>query len=50
MAQRLLRGGHELVGFDPKPEARKDIEGHGAESADSLAAWSQNCRRRARSG
>jgi 6-phosphogluconate dehydrogenase len=37
MAQRLLRGGHQLVGFDPKPEARKDIEGKGAESADSLS-------------
>ena len=38
MAQRLLRGGHALVGFDPKPETRKDLEGRGAESADSLAA------------
>jgi 6-phosphogluconate dehydrogenase len=37
MAQRLLRGGHQLVGFDPKPEARKDLEDKGAESADSLA-------------
>ena len=36
MAQRLLHGGHQVVGFDPKPEARKDIEGKGAESADSL--------------
>jgi 6-phosphogluconate dehydrogenase len=38
MAQRLLRGGHQLVGFDPKPEARKSIEDNGAESAESLAA------------
>jgi len=38
MAQRLLRGGHQLVGFDPKSEARKDIEEKGAESADSLGA------------
>ena len=38
MAQRLMRGGHQLVGFDPKPEARKDLEDKGAESADSLAA------------
>src|SRR6185295_8069564 len=36
MAQRLMRGGHILVGFDPKPETRKDLEGRGAESADSL--------------
>jgi len=38
MAQRLMRGGHQLTGFDPKPEARKDLEDQGAESADSLAA------------
>ena len=37
MAQRLVRGGHRVVGFDPKPEARKDLENQGAESADSLA-------------
>ena len=38
MALRLMRGGHRLVGFDPKADARKDLEGKGAESADSLAA------------
>lgn len=38
MAQRLLRGGHQVVGFDPQPAARKDFEGKGAASADSLAA------------
>jgi len=38
MAQRLIRGGHALVGFDPKPEARKALEANGAQSADSLAA------------
>ncbi|AJP49219.1 6-phosphogluconate dehydrogenase [Rugosibacter aromaticivorans] len=38
MAQRLMRGGHQLAGFDPKPEARKNLEDKGAESADSLAA------------
>jgi 6-phosphogluconate dehydrogenase len=26
MALRLMRGGHELAGFDPKPEARKGLE------------------------
>jgi len=38
MAQRLVRGGHRVVGFDPKPEARKGIEDNGAQSADSLQA------------
>ena len=38
MAQRLVRGGHRVVGFDPDPQARKRIEGFGAESADSLPA------------
>jgi 6-phosphogluconate dehydrogenase len=36
MAQRLLRGGHEVVGFDPAEAARKQIEGKGARSAVSL--------------
>jgi 6-phosphogluconate dehydrogenase len=38
MAQRLLRGGHQLAGFDPKTDARKELESKGAEAADSLAA------------
>jgi 6-phosphogluconate dehydrogenase len=38
MAQRLVKGGHRVVGFDPKPEARSALEQHGAGSADSLAA------------
>jgi len=32
-----MRGGHQLAGFDPKPEARKALEDKGAECADSLA-------------
>ncbi|MFC3715534.1 phosphogluconate dehydrogenase (NAD(+)-dependent, decarboxylating) [Luteimonas soli] len=36
MAQRLVRGGHDVVGFDPKPEARSLVEGFGAKSAASL--------------
>jgi 6-phosphogluconate dehydrogenase len=36
MAQRLLRGGHEVVGFDPAEAARKGIEEKGAQSAASL--------------
>jgi 6-phosphogluconate dehydrogenase len=38
MAQRLVRGGHRVVGFDPGAEARQRIEGFGAGSADSLQA------------
>jgi 6-phosphogluconate dehydrogenase len=38
MAQRLARGGHRIVGFDPKTEARAAIEAAGCESADTLDA------------
>lgn len=38
MSQRLMRGGHQVVGFDPKPDPRKELEDKGAEPADSLAA------------
>jgi 6-phosphogluconate dehydrogenase len=38
MAQRLLRGGHSVVGFDPSAGARKALEGDGGSSADSLQA------------
>jgi 6-phosphogluconate dehydrogenase len=38
MAQRLLRGGHRVVGFAPSPNTRRSIEDKGAESAESLAA------------
>ena len=36
MTLRLARGGHRVVGFDPRSEARNSIETQGAESADSL--------------
>lgn len=36
MVQRLVLGGHRVVGFDPKDEARKTIEDFNAESSDSL--------------
>ncbi len=36
MTQRLVRGGHRVVGFDFKPEARKRVEQHGAESVASV--------------
>ena len=38
MAERLVRGGHRVIGFDPKPDARSSVEDKGAESAASLAA------------
>jgi 6-phosphogluconate dehydrogenase len=36
MAQRLMRAGHQIVGFDPMEGARKDMEQKGGQSADSL--------------
>ena len=36
MAQRLVNGGHRVVGFDPNPDARKRVEAEGVESAASL--------------
>ena len=33
MARRLLKGGHTVVGFDPKTEARSALEGDGGGSA-----------------
>ncbi len=38
MARRLLGGGHELVVFDPLPEAVSALEAEGAAGADSLEA------------
>ncbi len=38
MSQRLMRGGHRLVGFDFNLEARKRIEEHGGESVAALDA------------
>ncbi len=38
MAQRLLKGGHKVTGFDPNADARKKLEGNGGGSADSLEA------------
>ncbi len=38
MAQRLHRGGHVVVGFDPSPGARARVEGEGIASAESLQA------------
>ncbi len=36
MAQRLMRGGHRVVGFDPVEASRRLLEHNGAESAASL--------------
>jgi len=38
MTQRLVRGGHRVIGFDFKPEARERVTAYGAESAASLEA------------
>jgi 6-phosphogluconate dehydrogenase len=38
MAQRLMRGGHRVVGFDPAEAARTGLEQKGAESAATLEA------------
>jgi 6-phosphogluconate dehydrogenase len=38
MAQRLLLGGHRVVGFDPAEAARKGIEEKGGQSAATLEA------------
>lgn len=38
MARRLLRGGHTVVGFDPKADARTALQADGGGSADSLQA------------
>ncbi len=37
MAQRLVRGGHRVVGYDPSEAARKVIDDQGAETATTLA-------------
>ena len=37
MAERLLRGGHRIVGFDPAPAARAALEQKGSATAASLA-------------
>jgi 6-phosphogluconate dehydrogenase len=38
MTERLVRGGHRVVGFDPNEEARKRVADKGADSAASLEA------------
>ena len=37
MALRLMRGGHEIVAYDPDPDAVRAIEAEGASGVDSLA-------------
>ena len=38
MAQRLIQGGHRVVGFDPNADARKALQDKGGETAESLDA------------
>jgi 6-phosphogluconate dehydrogenase len=42
MAERLLRGGHKVTGFDPNADARKALESKGANTVDSLQALVKN--------
>ena len=37
MAQRLLRAGHRVVAYDPRPEAVQSLEAEGSSGASSLA-------------
>ena len=37
MSRRLMGGGHAVVGYDPNPEARRQLQDAGAASAESLA-------------
>ena len=37
MAQRLQRGGHDVTGFDPSPDARGRVQGEGIATVVSLA-------------
>lgn len=38
MAQRLMRGGHRVVGFDPNADARQKLVDKGGEAVDALDA------------
>ena len=38
MSERLVHGGHRVIGFDPQPQSRKRAEDAGAHSAASLDA------------
>jgi 6-phosphogluconate dehydrogenase len=38
MAERLLRGGHRISGYDPNPAAGAHVAAVGGTAADSLAA------------
>jgi 6-phosphogluconate dehydrogenase len=38
MAERLLRGGHQVTGFDPSADARQALAAKGGSSADGLPA------------
>ena len=43
MARQLIRGGHQLVVFDLRPEALENLLELGAESADSAAEVASRC-------
>lgn len=41
MAERLLRGGHRVVGYDPQPEAMQRLTGKGGVGATSVAGLTE---------
>ena len=41
MTERLIRGGHRVVGFDPNAEARQRVTGKGADCVASLEALTE---------
>ncbi len=41
MTERLVRGGHRVVGYDPNPDAVQRVVAKGAGSADSLESLAQ---------
>ncbi len=38
MAERLVRGGHRVVGYDPNSDAVDDVRSRGADGVESLEA------------
>jgi 6-phosphogluconate dehydrogenase len=44
MLERIRRGGHDVVGYDPSPEALKRSQQSGAKTVDSLQALLQEVR------
>ena len=50
MAERLVRGAHRVVGFDPDPQAGQRVADKGVDCADSLEALAAKLKAPARCG